>query len=150
MALSQFLSRLVRPGCNSSTIFVRAASTAPRLDDLNRYLWVKCQGHEIGVLDSYEQFVRMAAEHLDIEHVKTDTPFRNIKRRTLLASRHVHKKARVQYEVRTYYRHILFRNLTGSTTDTFLEYIQRNLPEGVLMIAEKHQLAEFPFELNNN
>ncbi len=26
-----------------------------------------------------------------------------------------------------------FHNLTGSTADTFMEYVQRNLPEGVAM-----------------
>jgi hypothetical protein len=30
-----------------------------------------------------------------------------------------------------------FEKLTGSTADTFLEYIQRNLPEGVAMKVTK-------------
>ena len=118
-----------------------------RDDELYRQLWVKCCGHEIQVLDSYEKFLKAAAENLDVEYVRTEVPFREIRRRTMLASRHVHKKYRVQYEERDYYRHLLFKNVTGSTADTFLEYIQRNLPEGVLMIAEKHQLAKLPFEL---
>ena len=56
---------------------------------------------------------------------------------TLLKSKHVHKKHRVQYEIRTYYRFMHFLRLTGSTADTFLEYIQRNLPEGVAMKVTK-------------
>lgn len=121
----------------------------PTPDHLYRYLKIKCSGHELEVLDSYETFLKLAAENLDIQYVATETPFRTIKRRTLLASRFVKKKYRVQYEFRSYYRDVLFKNLTGSTADTFLEYIERNLPEGVLMIVEKHRLAELPFELNN-
>ena len=30
-----------------------------------------------------------------------------------------------------------FKHLTGSTADTFLEYIQRNLPEGMAMKTTK-------------
>lgn len=43
----------------------------------------------------------------------------------------------VQYEFRTYFRFMQFHRLTGSTADTFLEYIQRNLPEGVAMKVTK-------------
>lgn len=125
----------------------RVKQQEAQLDDLYRHLLIKCTAHEIAVLDSYEKFVTMAAHHLGIEHVKTETPFRLIKRRTLLASRHVHKKYRVQYEIRNYYRHLLFKNLTGSTTDTFLEYVERNIPEGVLFEVEKHRLSELPFDL---
>jgi len=117
-------------------------------DVLYRHLWIKCTGHEVEVLDSYEEFLKTAARHLGINHVRTEAPFRFIKRRTLLASRHVHKKARVQYEFRHYYRNLLFENLTGSTADTFLEYVERNVPEGMLFTAEKHMLGNFPFELS--
>lgn len=58
-------------------------------------------------------------------------------RLTLLKSIFVHKKHRVQYERRTYYRYIDVFKLTGSTADTFLEYLQRNLPEGVAMKATR-------------
>lgn len=123
---------------------------APRPDQLIRHLWIKCSSHHPAVLDSYSHFLTTAAKHLGVNHVKTEEPWRNIKRRTLLASRHVHKKYRVQYEFRTYYRNCLFENLTGSTADTFLEYAQRNTPEGVLLITEKHELAELPFDLEQS
>lgn len=143
--LSRQLPRFV------STVTSQSApvSETARDDDLYRYLKIKCSSHETEVLDSYEKFLTLAAEHLNIKHVQTETPFRTIKRRTLLASRFVKKKYRVQYESRSYYRDLTFKDLTGSTADTFLEYIQRNLPEGVLMIAEKHRLAELPFDLND-
>lgn len=121
-----------------------------RLDDLYRYIWIKCSAHQVAVLDSYEKFIRLAAKNLDIEYIKTEQPFRIFKRRTLLASRHVHKKYRVQYETRNYFRNVQFKNITGSTADTFLEYIERNIPEGVLFLAEKHRLSELPFDLENN
>lgn len=123
------------------------SATTPRDDDLYRCLHIKCSSHEVAVLDSYEKFLKLAASHLEIDYVKTEIPFRTIKRKTMLLSRFVRKKYRAQYEVRSYYRYISFKNLTGSTADTFLEYIERNLPEGVLMIAEKHRLSELPFEL---
>lgn len=118
-----------------------------RLDDLYRYLWIRCSGHEVQVLDSYETFLKAAAKHLHIDYVETQEPWRTIKKRTLLASRFVRKKYRVQYETRSYNRNLLFKNLTGSTADTFLEYVQRNVPEGVMFIAEKHRLAQLPFDL---
>lgn len=50
---------------------------------------------------------------------------------------HIFKKHRVQYEFRTYFAHVQFKRLTGSTADTLLEYIERNLPEGVALKATK-------------
>lgn len=38
-----------------------------------------------------------------------------------------------------------FHKLTGSTADTFLEYIQRNLPEGVAMKVTKVLLKDLQF-----
>lgn len=123
---------------------------SPTPDKLLRYLWIKCSSHHPAVLDSYSIFLTTAAKHLGVNHVATEDPFRTIKRRTLLASRFVHKKYRVQYEFRAYYRNWCFENLTGSTADTFLEYAERNTPEGVLLIAEKHELSPLPFELEND
>lgn len=37
-----------------------------------------------------------------------------------------------------------FYKLTGSTMDTFLEYIERNLPEGVALKATKVELQMLP------
>jgi small subunit ribosomal protein S10 len=37
-----------------------------------------------------------------------------------------------------------FLRLTGSTADTFLEYIQRNLPEGVAMKVTKVEMSAIP------
>lgn len=58
-------------------------------------------------------------------------------RHTVLKSVHIYKKHRVQYEVRTYFTFVQYKFLTGSTADTLLEYIERNLPEGVALKASK-------------
>lgn len=58
-------------------------------------------------------------------------------RHTVLKSVHIYKKHRVQYEVRTYFTFIQYKYLTGSTADTLLEYVQRNLPEGVALKTSK-------------
>lgn len=43
----------------------------------------------------------------------------------------------MQYEIRTYYTFVQYKHLTGSTADTLLEYVERNLPEGVALKATK-------------
>lgn len=40
-----------------------------------------------------------------------------------------------------------YKYLTGSTADTFLEYIERNVPEGVAMRVSRHQIEPLPEHL---
>ncbi len=49
-----------------------------------------------------------------------------------------------QYEIRTYYHYLEMSRLTESTLKTYLEYIQRNLPEGVAMKVTKHERKPLP------
>ncbi|KAK3749476.1 hypothetical protein QZH41_013456, partial [Actinostola sp. cb2023] len=65
-------------------------------------------------------------------------------RYTLLKSPHIYKKHRAQYEIRTHARLLQLRNLTSDTSDVFLEYVQRNLPEGVSMSVEHTALESLP------
>lgn len=127
-------------------------------DVLYKTIELELRGAEPAVLQSYSWFTLHAAKHLQIPignwYVKfscmlsdtlSDFILNNYNvyswvpnkprhdRLTLLKSIHIYKKHRVQYEVRTYFRHMTFHRLTGSTADTFLEYIQRNIPEGVAM-----------------
>lgn len=67
----------------------------------------------------------------------------NHERYTVLKSVHIYKKHRVQYEYRTYYAFVQYKYLTGSTADTILEYLERNLPEGVALKATK--VTSLPF-----
>jgi len=46
--------------------------------------------------------------------------------------------------MRTLYRCLELEHLTGSTADVYLEYIQRNLPEGVAMEVTKTRLEQLP------
>ncbi len=45
---------------------------------------------------------------------------------------------------RTFYHTMKFSRVTESTAMTFLEYIQRNLPEGVAMKVTKHEREKLP------
>lgn len=40
-----------------------------------------------------------------------------------------------------------FHKMTGSTLSTFLDYIERNLPEGVALNATKTEIQELPEHL---
>nr|CAG4652270.1 EOG090X0GP9 [Triops cancriformis] len=112
-------------------------------DTLFKTIEVEVRSGDPAVLKSYEWFTTTAAKHLGITVGECFAPPRaRHDRLTLLKSVHIYKKHRVQYEIRTYFRHMKFHKLTGSTADTFLEYIQRNLPEGVAMKVTK--LREFP------
>ncbi|KAK1135264.1 hypothetical protein K0M31_008035 [Melipona bicolor] len=121
------------------------SSVSTEVDKLYKKLEIEVRGNDVAVLKSYGEFAVMAANHLDIivgKHVAIKKPV--FERLTVLKSVHVHKKHRVQYETRTYYRYLDFFNLTGSTADTYLEYIERNLPEGVAMKVTKVELQTLP------
>ena len=76
-----------------------------------------------------------------------ETPKPVFEKRILLRSAHVHKKHREHYEWRTYLKVLTLKHLTGSTADTYLEYVERNLPEGVAMIVHKHEIQKLPSHL---
>ncbi|PBC30402.1 28S ribosomal protein S10 [Apis cerana cerana] len=114
-------------------------------DKLYKKLEIEMRGNDPAVLKSYGEFAVMAANYLDIivgRHITLRKPIHE--RLTVLKSIHVHKKHRVQYETRTYYRYLDLFKLTGSTADTYLEYIERNLPEGVAMKITKVELQTLP------
>uniref|UniRef100_UPI00398F0F73 small ribosomal subunit protein uS10m isoform X2 n=1 Tax=Pristiophorus japonicus TaxID=55135 RepID=UPI00398F0F73 len=113
-------------------------------DSLYKKISVMVKGHDKTVLDSYEYFATLAAKELNINVDKVYEPAKKIDRMTLLKSIHIFKKHRVQYEMRTHYRCIELKYLTGSTADVYLEYIQRNLPEGVAMEVTKTMLEKLP------
>uniref|UniRef100_A0A7M4FDP2 Small ribosomal subunit protein uS10m n=1 Tax=Crocodylus porosus TaxID=8502 RepID=A0A7M4FDP2_CROPO len=113
-------------------------------DTLYRRLSVLVKGHDRAVLHSYEYFAVLAAEELGLSIEKVYEPPRKIERMTLLKSVHIYKKHRVQYEMRTHYRCIELKHLTGSTANVYLEYIQRNLPEGVAMEVKKTKIEKLP------
>ncbi|XP_074653547.1 small ribosomal subunit protein uS10m-like [Tubulanus polymorphus] len=124
------------------------------VDELYKRIFVEIKSFEPAVMDSYQKFVTMVAKELDIKTPIVHLPDKKytLERRTLLRSVHIHKKHRRQYEIRTHYKTFEFSHLTGSTADTLLEYIQRNLPEGVAMKVTKHKIERLPtrFQKDNN
>ncbi|XP_035792985.1 28S ribosomal protein S10, mitochondrial-like [Anopheles albimanus] len=125
-----------------------SATAAGTPDKLYSRLELQMKGIDPEVMKSYATFAKTAAEHLDIEVGKHWALRKAVKdRMTLLKSVHIYKKHRVQYEVRNYYRFMHFHKLTGSTLDTFLEYIERNLPEGIALKVTKVELQELPEHL---
>ncbi|XP_058130686.1 small ribosomal subunit protein uS10m [Anopheles ziemanni] len=117
-------------------------------DKLFSRVELQMKGIDPEVMKSYALFAKTAAEHLDIEVGKHWALRKAVKDRlTLLKSVHIYKKHRVQYEVRNYYRFMHFHKLTGSTLDTFLEYIERNLPEGIALKVTKVEVQQLPEHL---
>ncbi|XP_068729819.1 small ribosomal subunit protein uS10m-like isoform X1 [Montipora capricornis] len=110
---------------------------------------IKVKGSDEAVLKSYTEFITIAAGHLKIDISGRIILPTSIQRHTVLKSPHIYKKHRAQYEVRTHAQMLQVKNVTGDTADTFLEYIQRNIPEGVSMSVEQTALEPFPefFEL---
>uniref|UniRef100_A0A3P9NBE2 Small ribosomal subunit protein uS10m n=1 Tax=Poecilia reticulata TaxID=8081 RepID=A0A3P9NBE2_POERE len=113
-------------------------------DTLFQKVVVLVKAHDRAVLDSYEFFATMAAKELGITMGKVFEPPKDIERLTLLKSVHIYKKHRVQYEMRTHYRSIELLHVTGCTAQVYLEYIQRNLPEGVAMEVTKTTMEKIP------
>ncbi|XP_052751285.1 28S ribosomal protein S10, mitochondrial [Galleria mellonella] len=115
------------------------------LDKLYKRVELEMRGIDPAVLLSYSWFCVAAASHLGIEVTKNWALRKAEKERhTLLRCVHIYKKHKVQYEIRTYFRFIHLQRLTGSTCDTYLEYIQRNLPEGCALKVTKIECQKIP------
>ena len=125
--------------CNENQVTNKSVSN-PRLDRLYSEIEIELRAHQPDVLKSYSWFASTAAKELDIDIIENyaePDPYKL--RKTLLKSVFANSKHRVQYEMRTYYHLLKVGKLTESTKDTYLEYIQRNLPEGVSMKVTKHE-----------
>lgn len=118
-------------------------------DKLIKILELEIKGNDPAVMRSFCKFAVTAGNHFDLES-KTWSLRKPIHERyTVLKSVHIYKKHRVQYETRTYFSFIQYKLLTGSTADTLLEYIERNLPEGVALKATKVEVQELPEHLRS-
>lgn len=132
---------------HTASVFLSAPSSitvTEEPDTLFQRVSLLVKGHDKAVLDSYEFFATMAAKELGINITKVYEPTKDIESLTLLKSVHIFKKHRVQYEMRTHYRCIELSRLTGSTAQVYLEYVQRNLPEGVAMEVTKTAIEKVP------
>nr|XP_018671380.1 28S ribosomal protein S10, mitochondrial [Ciona intestinalis] len=118
-------------------------------EKLYRAIDVLVKGHEAEVLESYVRFCVLAAEELDIPVNGVLRPKFIMDRLTLLKSKHIFKKHRVQYEMRTHRRVVQLEKLTESTANVFLEYLQRNVPAGVAMHVHKWELERIPAHIRD-
>ncbi|PIO23668.1 hypothetical protein AB205_0014440 [Aquarana catesbeiana] len=124
-------------------------SSTDEPDILYKEIEVLAKGHDKTVLDSYEHFTVLAAKELGICVERVYEPKRKMERFTLLKSIHIFKKHRVQYEMRTHYRCLELKHLTGSTANVYLEYIERNVPEGVALEITKTKMEKIPDHLKS-
>ncbi|PAA88953.1 hypothetical protein BOX15_Mlig016988g4, partial [Macrostomum lignano] len=142
--------------CSTNTLTAQLQSSQSEqqhreVDDLIARMQVQLKGHDPAVMDSYEKFVCMVSQELSLPMRVEDRNRPHFVRLTLNRSPFIHKKHMRQYEFRTYCKTLHFSKLTGSTASVFLEYIQRNLPEGMAMQVRKERLeplTEFLHKLN--
>ncbi|XP_030303946.1 28S ribosomal protein S10, mitochondrial [Calypte anna] len=157
-----YASRILQNQCffqNSNLVGVRLAgsqantegpktnplvSISDEPETLYKRVSLLVKGHDKAVLDSYEYFAVLAAKELGISVEKVHNPPKTVERFTLLKSVHIYKKHRVQYEMRTHYLCLELKYLTSSTAAVYLEYVQRNLPEGVAMEVKKTKIEKIP------
>ncbi|EFA02227.2 small ribosomal subunit protein uS10m [Tribolium castaneum] len=148
-------SRLFRHVSNiTSRLSHRQYSNLPKVeenetDKLFKIMELELKGHDPAVLKSFVKFATTAGNHLDVQSKSWSLRKPIHDRRSVLKSVHIYKKHQVQYETRTYFNFIQFKHLTGSTADTLLEYIERNLPEGVALKATKVELQTLPEHLKS-
>ncbi|XP_051546591.1 probable 28S ribosomal protein S10, mitochondrial [Myxocyprinus asiaticus] len=143
-AVSVCPAAFIHTGSVSASPSSSAVTVTEEPDTLYQKLSVLVKGHDKSVLDSYEFFATLAAQELGLTLEKVFEPPKDIDKLTLLKSIHIFKKHRVQYEMRTHYRCIKISRITGSTVQVYLEYIQRNLPEGVAMEVTKTAIEKIP------
>ncbi|CAG9762874.1 unnamed protein product [Ceutorhynchus assimilis] len=117
-------------------------------DKLIKTLELEVRGNEPAVIKSFCKFAVTAGNHFGLETKSWSLKKPVHERYTVLKSVHIYKKHRVQYETRTYYAFLQYHKLTGSTADTLLEYVERNLPEGVALKATKVEVQEMPEHLH--
>ncbi|CAH1159343.1 unnamed protein product [Phaedon cochleariae] len=130
------------------SIATQTSQNDEETDQLYKIVELELRGNDAAVLRSFSKFAVTTGNHFEIDTKSWTLRKPTHERYTVLKSAHIYKKHRVQYEVRTYYSFIQFKHLTGSTADTLLEYIERNLPEGVALKATKVELQELPSYLS--
>jgi len=105
---------------------------------------LKVRSNDEAVLESYTQFVQRAANIFEMNTSGKIVLPVYIDKRTVNRSTHGNRLHRYQYEYRTHGRGIKISQVTGDTTDLFLEYIQRMKPEGVSVSVETTELEPLP------
>uniref|UniRef100_A0A8R1DFY7 Small ribosomal subunit protein uS10m n=1 Tax=Caenorhabditis japonica TaxID=281687 RepID=A0A8R1DFY7_CAEJA len=118
-------------------------------DKLFSSVELEYRAHDKAVLKSYTTFLQSVCTHLDITQGRHEVlPYIRWVQ-PALRSKFVHKKYKLHYETRTHITKFEILNVTGSTASTFLEYIQRNIPEGVGMRVGYTELQPLPLTIQN-
>uniref|UniRef100_A0A914CW49 Small ribosomal subunit protein uS10m n=1 Tax=Acrobeloides nanus TaxID=290746 RepID=A0A914CW49_9BILA len=122
-------------------------ATKPNVDKLFTEVEIEVRGHDPAVLKSYMRFLKIATNELGFKTTKMIAPHYIRWNQWLLRASFAHKKVKLHYETRTHIRKISILHITGSTASAFLEYIQRNIPEGVGMKVTYSELRPLPPQL---
>lgn len=118
--------------------------TEEESDRLFSSVMLKVRCSDEAVLESYTQFVTRAAIIFEMNcSGKVVLPM-HIEKRTVNKSPHIYRLHRNQFEQRTHGRVVQIKEVTGDTSDIFLEYIQRMKPEGVSLSVESTELERLP------
>ncbi|XP_066152572.1 small ribosomal subunit protein uS10m [Euwallacea fornicatus] len=135
--------------CSLHKVNVSETSSTPpqEPDKLIKTLQLELRSNEPAILKSFCKFAVTTGNHLGLDSKSWSLNKPVHERYTVLKSVHIYKKHRVQYEKRTYFSFVQYNKLTGSTADTLLEYVERNLPEGVALKATKVEVQELPEHL---
>ncbi|KAL3103138.1 hypothetical protein niasHS_002324 [Heterodera schachtii] len=147
-----------RRQCSSlgSATTTGASNDKPNVDKLFEKINFEVRGHDFTVLKSYSLFVMNVCRVLDIDftsrhramintdHSKSNRPKYQRWFQWLLSAKFAKKKYKLHYETRTYLLEFDVHHLTGSTASAFLEYIERNIPEGVAMKVTYTEMCFLP------
>ncbi|MFH4978921.1 hypothetical protein AB6A40_005630 [Gnathostoma spinigerum] len=136
-----FIGTTVNAQVRLASLSTEASEDSEEFDQLFPRVSLEIRGHDPAVLNSYTSFLRNTCEHLSIKHDPVQV-LRYVRWvQPVLRSKFVHKKYKLHYETRTHIRQFTVKEVTGSTASTFLEYIERNIPEGVAMkVSYEHAL----------
>uniref|UniRef100_A0AC34RR76 Small ribosomal subunit protein uS10m n=1 Tax=Panagrolaimus sp. JU765 TaxID=591449 RepID=A0AC34RR76_9BILA len=128
----------------STTSGLQPSTATSEPDKLFKKIELEVRGHDKAVLQSYMSFLHNACIHLNVECTPTEhLPYVRWVQ-WLLRSKFVHKKYKLHYETRTHIKRCSVLNVTGSTASTLLEYLQRQVPEGVGMKVTYEELCQLP------
>ena len=119
-------------------------------------IYIDCRLQNNPKIETFDTVIKFITNNTSCAILSNSlAPKMKIKKFSVLKSPFIYKKHWAQYEIRTHSRilpvslsvsvfvcwvhveHLQVTRITGRTADIFLEYIQRNLPEGVNMMVEK-------------
>lgn len=107
---------------------------------------VRCS--QQAVLNSYCMFAQYSAEQLDMKHEITPG---KITRSVITVNRspHVHGAHKDRFTRDLFNSHIIIKDVSGSTADVYVEYLQRHMTEGMSMSVTEERLVEISDEFLN-